>query len=48
MYLMDFEVRVPEWQVVGVELILFETMFLKGQLSKDPSLWLDWLAGMQG
>lgn len=39
---------VPERLVVVVELILFETMFLKGQLSKDPGQCTDWPAGMQG
>jgi hypothetical protein len=48
MYSRKFGVLVPEWLVVVVELILFETMFLKGQLSKDPGQCADWLHGMQG
>jgi hypothetical protein len=45
MYAGNFGELVPERLLVVVELILFETMFLKGQLSKDPGPCSHWLAG---
>jgi hypothetical protein len=48
MYSRKFGALVHEWLVVVMELILFEIMFLKGQLSKDPGQCADWLQAMQG
>jgi hypothetical protein len=48
MYAGDFGVLVPERLLVVVELILFETMFLKDSFRKAPVLALIGWWGMQG
>lgn len=45
MYAENSGALVPERLLVVVELIVFETMFLKGQLSKDPGPSSHWLVG---